>query len=164
MLKAHQTGAEHLLFVGGKDFGKMSTLERAIVIAAEAHAGQVDKAGAPYVLHPLRRMLRLQTNNERIAPILHDVVEDSHWSLDLLREEGFSEDVLQAVDSVTKRDDESYEDFVARAGRNPIGRRVKLADLEDNCDLTRIASPTAKDHTRIEKYRHAIKHLQNQIR
>lgn len=140
----------------------MSTIERAIVIATEAHAGQVDKAGAPYILHPLRLMLRMQTNDERIVAVLHDVVEDSHWNLDNLRAEGFSEQVVLAIDSVTRRDSETYGDFVLRAGRDSIGRRVKLANLEDNCDLTRIATPTERDYARIDRYRRAIEQLRGQ--
>lgn len=133
----------------------MSTLERAIAIAAEAHAGQRDKAGAPYVLHPLRVMLAQQTDAARIVAVLHDVVEDTPVTFDDLRREGFSTEVLAALESVTKRDGEDYPAFVARAGANPIGRAVKLADLADNCDLSRIASPTARDFERIEKYRRA---------
>jgi (p)ppGpp synthase/HD superfamily hydrolase len=134
----------------------MSTLERAIALAAKAHEGQVDKAGAPYILHPIRVMLRLSAIEERITAVLHDVVEDCNVSLQNLREEGFSETVLNAIDSVTKRTGESYEDFVLRAASNRIGRQVKLADLEDNCDLSRIANPTDRDYERIEKYRRAI--------
>lgn len=134
----------------------MSTLERAIVIAAEAHVGQVDKAGAPYVLHPLRMMLRLSTSDEMIAAVLHDVVEDCGLSLEMLRADGFSEQVLEAIDSVTRRAEESYEEFVLRAASNSIGRRVKLADLRDNNDLSRIKHPTARDYARVEKYRRAI--------
>jgi len=134
----------------------MSTLERAIGIAAKEHAGQTDKAGAPYILHPLRMMLRLSTADERITAVLHDVVEDCGVSFDALRAEGFSEIVIQAIDSVTKRDGESYESYVLRAASHPIGRRVKLADLEDNSDLSRIANPTARDYERTEKYLRAI--------
>lgn len=134
----------------------MSTLEHAIALAAKAHEGQVDKAGEPYILHPLRMMLSLSTTEERISAILHDVVEDSHWSLDCLRAEGFSETVIEAVDALTRRSDESYEDFVRRAAANPIGRSVKLADLKDNSDLSRITSPMERDYQRIEKYRRAI--------
>ena len=134
----------------------MSTLERAIVIAAEAHAGQMDKAGAPYVLHPLRMMLRLSTSDEMIAAVLHDVVEDCGLSLEMLRADGFSEQVLEAIDSVTRRAEESYEEFVLRAASNSIGRRVKLGDLLDNSDLSRIKHPTARDYARVEKYRRAI--------
>ena len=104
----------------------MSTLKRAIAIAAKAHKGQVDKAGAPYVLHPLRMMLRLTTAEERITAALHDVVEDCGVSLAELRADGFSESVIGAIDSVTRRPDESYETFVLRAASNPIGRQVKL--------------------------------------
>ena len=134
----------------------MSTLERAIAIAAKAHEGQVDKAGAPYVLHPLRMMLRLSKSNERITAVLHDVVEDCGVTLETLRAEGFPEQVIEAVDSVTRRSEESYEAFVLRAASNPIGRRVKLVDLQDNSDLSRIEQPTARDYERIEKYHRAI--------
>ena len=134
----------------------MSTLGQAIAIAAKAHEGQVDKAGAPYVLHPLRMMLRVSTTEERITAVLHDVVEDCGVSLDALRAEGFSGAVIDAIDSVTVRPGEPYETFVLRAAANPIGRRLKLADLEDNSDLARIASPTARDHERIAKYHRAI--------
>lgn len=134
----------------------MSTLERAIAIAAKAHEGQIDKAGAPYILHPLRVMLRVATNEERITAVLHDVVEDCGVSLEALRAGGFSGIVIDAIDSVTMRPEGPYETFVRRAASNPIGRRVKLADLEDNSDLSRIAKPTPRDHERIAKYRRAI--------
>jgi (p)ppGpp synthase/HD superfamily hydrolase len=135
----------------------VSTLERAVAIAAEAHAGQVDKAGAPYVLHPLRMMLRMSSIDERIVAVLHDVCEDCPgWTFDRLRGEGFSERIIDALQSVTKRDGEGYEDFVRRAVADPIGRSVKLADLYDNCDLSRIASPSERDFQRIEKYQRAI--------
>jgi hypothetical protein len=135
----------------------VSTLERAIAIATEAHAGQVDKAGAPYILHPLRMMLRLTSTDERIVAVLHDVCEDCpDWTFERLRSEGFSERVLAAVSSVTKRAGEDYDAFVRRAADNPIGRRVKLADLHDNSDLSRIAAPTSRDFERIGKYRRAI--------
>lgn len=135
------------------------TLERAIAIAATAHAGQVDKGGAPYILHPLKVMLRMSSLEERIVAVLHDVVEDCGISLEDLRKEGFSEEVLSAIESVTKVPGESYEDFVERATQNPIGRVVKLADLEENSDLSRIASPSWEDLERVEKYRRAIGRL-----
>ena len=139
----------------------MSTLERAIAIAAEGHAGVKDKAGAPYILHPLRMMLSLSSPDERIVAILHDVCEDCPgWTSDRLRAEGFPDRIIAALDSVTKREGESYENFVGRAAANSIGRRVKLADLADNCDLSRIATPTEDDHQRIKKYRRAVKLLQ----
>ncbi|MBN3862920.1 HD domain-containing protein [Pseudomonas frederiksbergensis] len=132
------------------------TLERAIAIAAAAHEGQVDKGGAPYILHPLKVMLRVNTLEERIVAVLHDVVEDCGISVDDLRKEGFSEAVLTAIASLTKVPGESYEAFVERAAQNPIGRVVKLADLEENSDLSRIAQPSWEDLERVEKYRRAM--------
>lgn len=135
----------------------MNTLERAIAIAAEAHAGQVDKAGAPYVLHPLRLMLRMSSIDERIVAVLHDVCEDCpEWTFDRLRKEGFPDHVIESLQSVTKRDGEDYDTFVRRAGANPIGRRVKRADMIDNMDLSRIAAPSEKDFQRSERYRRGI--------
>ncbi len=139
----------------------MSTLERAIAIAAEAHAGQVDKAGAPYILHPLRVMMALSTPEERMVAVLHDVCEDCPgWDFDRLRAEGFPEAVIAGLQAVTRREGEDYESFVRRAARHPIGRRVKRADLADNSDLSRIAEPTEKDRARAEKYRRAIAALE----
>ena len=140
----------------------MSTLERAIAIAAEAHAGMTDKAGAPYILHPLRMMMDLTSAEERIVAVLHDVCEDCPgWTFERLRGEGFSEEILAALDSVTKREGETYEEFALRAAINPIGRRVKLADLRDNSDLSRITTPSVKDHQRIAKYARAIELIRN---
>src|SRR5690349_12469488 len=93
----------------------MADLEEAIRIAVEAHRGQKDRAGAPYILHPLRMMLRVQTDAERMAAVLHDVVEDTDWTLDALREHGFPDEVVTAVDHLTRREGESYEEFVTRA-------------------------------------------------
>ncbi|HEF4762978.1 TPA: HD domain-containing protein [Pseudomonas putida] len=132
------------------------TLEHAIAIAAGAHAGQVDKGGAPYILHALRVMLKVTTQEEQIVAVLHDVVEDCDISLDELREEGFSETVVAAIESLTKRPGEPYEAFIDRVAQNPIGRAVKLADLEENSDLSRIAQPSWDDLERVEKYRRAI--------
>ena len=138
----------------------MSTLERAITIAVAAHAGQVDKAGRPYILHPLRVMLALDAMDDQIVGVLHDVIEDTDVTIDGLRAEGFSEVVLAALASVTNREGEDYPAFVMRAAANPIGRRVKLADLHDNSDLSRIAHPTQKDHERLARYRAAIEAIQ----
>jgi (p)ppGpp synthase/HD superfamily hydrolase len=134
----------------------VSTLERAIVIAAEAHAGQVDKAGAPYILHVLRVMLRLSGQAERIAGVLHDTLEDTPWTVEQLRAQGFAEEILVAIQALTKAPGEDYEAFVRRAGQNTIARRVKLADLADNSDLGRLPNPSAADLERIAKYQRAI--------
>lgn len=140
----------------------MSTLEQAIALAATAHAGQVDKAGAPYILHPLRVMLSVSSLEAKITAVLHDVVEDCEISLEQLRQAGFSDEILAAIDSVTKRSGESYENFIQRAAANPIGRQVKMADLQDNSDLSRIANPTERDFERLAKYQRAIEWLQRE--
>jgi guanosine-3',5'-bis(diphosphate) 3'-pyrophosphohydrolase len=130
----------------------MATLERAIEIAAKAHAGQKDKAGTQYILHPLRVMLRVSTPDERIAAVLHDVVEDTSVTLEGLRAEGFSEEVIAAIDALTKRTGETRIDAAKRAATNPIARIVKLADNAENMDLSRIRYPTEKDLQRIGEY------------
>ena len=137
-------------------------MDAAIAIAAKAHEGQVDKGGAPYILHPLRVMLRVDTNEERIVAVLHDVVEDcKEWSFEQLKAEEFSAKVIEALKALTKREEgePDYEAYVQRAAANPIAIRVKLADLEDNCNLSRIACPTERDMQRIAKYRRAIEIL-----
>lgn len=133
----------------------MSTLERAIAIAAEAHAGVKDKAAEPYILHPIRVMIEQKGESERIAAMLHDVVEDTPWTLGRLRAEGFSEEVVRAVDALTRRPGEDYFDFCRRAGRDPVARPVKLADIKDNMDVSRISNPTAADYERLDRYRAA---------
>ncbi|MGO4503622.1 MULTISPECIES: HD domain-containing protein [unclassified Dyella] len=131
----------------------MATLERAIAIAAAAHAGQVDKGGEPYILHPIRVMLRMQSAPERIVAVLHDVVEDSDVTLELLGAEGFSQEVLSAVDALTKRKGESRSDAARRAKKDRIALAVKLADNAENMDLSRIAAPTERDYVRLEEYK-----------
>lgn len=131
----------------------MASLERAIEIAAKAHAGQTDKAGQPYILHPLRVMLRVSDTESRIAAVLHDVVEDSEITFDDLRAEGFSESVLAALEALTKRPGETRMEAASRARANPIAREVKLADNAENMDLSRISQPTQKDRARVAEYR-----------
>lgn len=137
-------------------------LEKAIQLAVGAHHGQRDKVGQPYILHPLRMMLRMDTDWERIVAILHDVVEDTPITLTDLRRAGFPQVVLVAVDCLTKREGESYAQFIQRAKANPIARRVKMADLEDNMDLRRLPRVTAADHKRLEKYRRALAELREE--
>lgn len=133
----------------------MSTLARAIAIAAEAHVDQREKSGVPYILHPIRIMLRMSTEAEMMVAILHDVVEDTSWTLDQLRKEGFPEEVVEAVDCVTRRGTESYAEFVERARYNPVARKVKVADLEDNMDIRRLPDVSDKSLERLKKYHEA---------
>jgi (p)ppGpp synthase/HD superfamily hydrolase len=139
------------------------TLNDAIAIAAIAHKGQFDKAGDPYILQPLRMMMRMVDDDARIVAVLHDVVEDSSeedkWDSERLRMTGFSEEVIEAVDCVTKRNGESYEDFVDRAASNPIAIRVKIADLEDNMNILRLDVVNERRLERIAKYHRSWKRL-----
>ena len=135
-------------------------LERAIEIAVEAHKGQIDKGGSPYILHPLRVMGNVDGESEKIVAVLHDVVEDSNWTFEALLAERFSIEVIEALKSVTKKsDNEDYDSFIQRAMENPIGRKVKIADLRDNLDVTRIPELGEKDLQRINKYKKALKIL-----
>ena len=154
----------------------MSTLQRAISIAVEAHEGQIDKGGNPYILHPLRVMMSLRTVDEMIVGVLHDVVEDCSdrgFVWERLEEERFSNTVLDGLKSVTKTPEEechfkkldgedritAYLRFVDRAKSNPIGRRVKRADIYDNLNVTRIDKLTEKDLARLNQYKVALRHL-----
>ena len=135
-------------------------LERAIQIAVEAHAGAKDRGGKAYILHPISVMMRCETDEEKIVAILHDVVEDTDWTFDSLREEGFTETIIEALKTVTKHsEDEDYDEFIQRSLKNEIGRKVKIADLRENLDVTRIGELTDKDVERINKYKRALKTL-----
>lgn len=138
-------------------------LNKAIQIACRAHAGQQDKAQAPYILHPLRVMMACQTPLEQICAVLHDVVEDSPLTFDDLQAEGFSQEILSVLDCLTRRKNEPYEDFIQRILTNPVACRVKLADLADNMDLSRIPSPTTHDLERNEVYRRAVRTIRSAL-
>jgi guanosine-3',5'-bis(diphosphate) 3'-pyrophosphohydrolase len=130
----------------------MATLEHAIMLAAQVHAGQTDQAGQPYILHPLRVMLAVSGVEQQCAAVLHDVVEDTAITLADLRALGFAEPVLAAVLALTKQQGESRLAAAYRAAAHPIARMVKLADVTDNMNMSRIAQPTQKDWTRLEEY------------
>lgn len=153
-------------------------LQRAIEIAVEAHKGQMDKGDNLYVLHPLRVMMSLDAEDEKIVGVLHDVVEDCKgWTWDRLRSEGFSEKIIDALQSVSKTPDEEVEferlketgseekvrdhyfAFIKRAATNEIGRKVKMADINDNLDTSRINSPSHEDDIRLERYEEALQVL-----
>jgi len=149
---------------GASQNGSTGTLNDAIAIAAIVHKDQTDKAGDPYILHPLRLMMKMNTEEARITAVLHDVVEDSRdnpaetrWTFERLRADGFSEEIVEAVEGVTNRKEqgETYEEFVERAAANPISRAVKIADLEDNMNMLRMRELIPKDLKRLEKYHRA---------
>lgn len=137
----------------------MPTLEDAIALAAQAHASQTDKAGAPYVLHLLRVMQAQSSTEARMAGVLHDLVEDTGYTFDDLREMGYPAEVIEALRHLTKLGGESYQEFAERAGRHPIAREVKTADLEDNMDVTRLDSVRQEDTERLDRYLQAYRRL-----
>ena len=141
-------------------------LQRAIEIAVDAHKTDIDKGGNPYILHPLRLMMQMDTEDEKIVAVLHDVVEDhgEQWSMEKIKAEGFPTSVIRGLESVTKMPEEEsdasddvYFSSVRRAAADPIGRKVKFADIKDNLDITRLGRDiTEKDVARIRKYKKAL--------
>lgn len=143
----------------------MSTLERAIEIATEAHRGQLDKAGCEYITHPLRVMAAGKSLEEKIAGVLHDVVEDSGWTFEMLEAEGFSAEIIAALRYLTKLSaNEPYDKFITRIKDNPLAVAVKLNDLSDNMDIRRLPYLSDKDVKRLKKYLKAYKQLTGEPR
>lgn len=141
----------------------MDLLQRAIDIATKAHEGQVDKAGKPYIEHPLRVMNMGITEQEKILGVLHDIVEDTEWTFTMLKDEGFSDEIIDALRCITKRsNDESYDKFIQRIKKNPLAVKVKLNDLTDNMDIRRLPYLSEKDIKRLKKYLRAYKQLTNE--
>lgn len=135
-------------------------LEKAIAIAAAAHAGQVDKANQPYFGHLMRVMEGAPEGNAKMVAILHDLIEDCpDWDLNRLAQEGFPRDVIEAIDAMTKKPGQDYGEYLAGVKANELARGVKLADLADNMRLDRIPNPGPKDFARLEKYQGAVEFL-----
>lgn len=130
----------------------MVSIEQAIAFAATKHMGQVDKANAPYILHPLRVMMNVSTIQQKIVAVLHDVLEDTNTTVDELYKLGCDNDIVEAILALTKLKGESRTEAAKRTLQNPIARVVKIADITDNMDLSRIHSPTDKDFERIKEY------------
>ena len=138
----------------------MSNLQRAIEIATEAHKGQFDKSGKDYIGHPLRVMDMGKTEEEKIVGALHDVVEDTQWTFEMLEAEGFSPTIIAALKCVTKvSENENYDDFIERVKKNPLAVAVKINDLSDNMDIRRLPYLSDKDVKRLKKYLKAYKKL-----
>jgi len=137
----------------------LSNLDQAISIAVKAHSGQFDKAGRPYILHPLRLMFRFEDEPEMIVAVMHDVIEDSDFTYEDLKKLGFSTEVIAAIDCLTRRENEDYENFILRASQNILAKKIKIEDIKDNLDLTRLNNITKTDLQRIEKYHRALKVL-----
>ena len=133
--------------------------DKALQIAVRAHKGQKDKAGHDYILHPIRVSERCDDPRAKIVALLHDTIEDTDVTADYLREEGFTEEIVEAVLAVTRREGEEYDDYVRRAAQNELGRMVKRADLEDNMDIRRLPELTDRDVDRLRKYLRAWQYI-----
>jgi (p)ppGpp synthase/HD superfamily hydrolase len=135
-------------------------LSKAIQIAAKAHDGQTDKSGMPYISHVLRVMEAGKTIDEKIVGVLHDIVEDTDWTLEQLEHEGFPLHIVEAIRCLTKTsEDEDYFEFIERVKSNPLAIQVKINDLTDNMDIRRLEQITDNDVERLRKYRAAYKML-----
>ncbi|MDN9008817.1 guanosine-3',5'-bis(diphosphate) 3'-pyrophosphohydrolase [Brevibacillus laterosporus] len=138
----------------------MNMAVEAVLLATKAHANQQDKGGQPYILHPLRVMMYMPSDEARAVAVLHDVLEDTDVTAEDLRVAGFPKEVVEAVVILTKNPKEEYDSYIKRVKQNQLARAVKIADIKDNLDLTRIAEPTEDDLARIEKYKRALKELE----
>ena len=140
----------------------MNDLEKALTLAVEVHAGQLDRAGKPYILHPLRVMSQVESETEKIAAILHDVIEDSDKTAADLRELGFPDEVVDIVVLLSHdKSEESYDEYVRRLAPHPLARRIKIADLEHNMDIRRIDEVDEKAAERLQRYHRAWHYLHN---
>lgn len=140
----------------------MTDLDTAVMIANNAHFGQKDKSGKPYILHPLRLALKMSSPDEQIVAVLHDVLEDSSTTVEDIERYGFSENVIDALICLTKQDKESYMDYVARVKLNKLATIIKICDLQDNLNITRLESLEDADFQRIKKYHDALGFLTDQ--
>ena len=135
--------------------------KKALCIAYKAHEGQVDKTGVPYIFHPFHLAESMTDENSTIVALLHDVIEDTDWTIDDLEKEGFNEDILTALKLMTHNPAEPYMDYISRLSTCPVARQVKLADLYHNSDQTRVENPDEKMLKRWEKYDRAIQLLKS---
>ncbi|MDX9721647.1 MAG: ADP-ribosylglycohydrolase family protein [Myxococcota bacterium] len=139
-------------------------LEKALQLALDAHRGQRDKAGCAYITHPLRLALKQDGPLNMSVALLHDVIEDSPHTAEQLEAQGFPIELVNAVVALSRKANESYEDFIERIACNRLAARIKLADLEDNLDIRRIDTLTAPDWERIQRYHKAHKRLSSLFR
>lgn len=132
-------------------------------LAYRAHHGQTDKSGVPYIYHPIHLAEQMKDELTTVVALLHDVVEDTDYTLDDLRAEGFSDEAIEAIAILTRKDGEDYMNYVGKIAQNNISALVKIADLEHNSDLSRLDGASAKDLERAEKYKKAIEILRQKM-
>ena len=136
-------------------------LAKAIQIASKAHENQVDKANKPYILHPLRLMMKFENIDEQIVAVLHDVIEDSDTTLSDMRNAGFSEEIVSAIDALTKKPGMEYQSYLENISKRSLARNVKIEDIKDNLNLTRLKDINDKDLERAKKYHNALNFLES---
>lgn len=136
-------------------------LELAIKVATEAHVGQVDKGGKPYINHPQAVAASLTNTEYKIVAYLHDVCEDTSITSDDLKDMGFTYRIVNSIRLLTKTDELTYEEYLRRLRMDSCARAVKIADLKHNMDITRIPDPSEKDYVRIEKYKKSLAFLES---
>jgi (p)ppGpp synthase/HD superfamily hydrolase len=144
---------------------KGELLGKVLVLATNAHAGQFDRGGNPYILHPMKVMHYLKSDDEELQcmALLHDVVEDTKTTWDDLRDIGCTERVINGVKALTKMPGESYDQYKERVFANPDAMKVKMADLRHNTDIRRLKGVTEKDIIRMEKYNRFYLELQAKV-
>jgi (p)ppGpp synthase/HD superfamily hydrolase len=140
----------------------MDLIAKAIMIATQAHESQIDKCGEPYILHPLRVMMNLQSIEDRVVAVLHDVIEDTQCTTKELIGAGIPEILVNAIVSISKRDGEHYDEYLARVKSNAISKRVKIVDIKDNASPSRLyrLAPHTIDRLTV-KYSYALKYLED---
>ena len=136
--------------------------KKALKLCFEAHKNQVDKSGLPYVFHPFHLAEQMKDENTTVVALLHDVVEDTEYTIQDLKNMGFEEEVIEAISMLTHDDEVPYEEYVSNLKSNPIASAVKLADLMHNSDLSRLEKVTEKDLKRVEKYKKAMEILKSE--
>lgn len=152
----------HLIMDKERKMDKGELLNKMLVLATTRHAGQFDRGGNPYILHPLKVMYYLKSNDEELQCIAlaHDLVEDTDTTYDELRSMGFTERVIEGIAALTKLPGESYDQYKERVKANPDAIKVKMADLRHNTDIRRLKGVTEKDLARVEKYQRFYLELQ----
>lgn len=141
----------------------MTLIEKSLEIALQAHSGQTDKSGRPYILHPLRIMHKMDTDEEMAVALLHDTIEDSALTARSLQEAGIPSNIVDAVVSLTKSYGEDYDQFIQRVLKNKLAVKVKKADIEDNLDVLRLNTLSDDDLERVRKYHEAWKRLRGGV-
>lgn len=133
--------------------------KKAMKLCFKAHKEQVDKSGIPYVFHPIHLAEQMEDEDTTVVALLHDVIEDTEYTIKDLEDMGFNQNVIAAISLMTHAEGVPYMDYVAQIKENPFAKIVKLADLKHNSDISRLDTVDAKAMARVEKYAKAIQLL-----